>query len=101
DAHTERAGVRLDAGNTNVRMAVEAVESPQAQQALGRDDAKRMQHRVEPRHVMALGGEVDVAVGVVPAELRCGQLLLEEVHDDVHGAEARAEVTGAGALDGG
>ena len=101
DAHAERARVRLDARHADVRMAVEAAQPAQPQQSLRRDDAERMEHRVQTRHVVALGREVDVAVGVVPAELRRRQRLLEQVDDDVHGAEGRAQVAGAGPLHGG
>ena len=38
---------------------------------------------------------------MVEAELRDVQLLVEQEDDDVHRAEARAEVAGARALDGG
>src|SRR5205823_11996658 len=41
----------------------------------------------------------DVAVGMVPAELRGGQILLEQERGDVHCAEAGAEMAGAGAFD--
>jgi hypothetical protein len=37
---------------------------------------------------------------MVPAELGDVQLTPEQVHDDVESAEARAEMPGAGALDG-
>ncbi len=49
---------------------------------------------------MALRGEEDVALRVVEAELADVQLLVEKVHHDVEGAEARAEVPRASALDG-
>ena len=101
DAHAERAGVRLDARHADVRMAVEPAEPAQPQQLLRRDDAERVEDRVQARHVVALRREVHVAVGVVEAELGDVQLLVEQEDDDVHRAEARAEVAGAGALDGG
>ena len=66
-------------------MAVEAAEPAQACSSRSRrDDAERVQHGVEARHVVALGREVDVAVGMVEAELGDVQLLEEQVHDDVH-----------------
>ncbi len=52
-----------------------------------------------PGHVVALGREVDVAIGMLPAETRRVQLLEEKPRDDVHRAEARPEVPGAGTLD--
>ena len=45
-------------------------------------------------------GQLDVAVRVVEAQLPRVQLLVQEVDDDVHRAEARTEVPGPRALDG-
>ena len=75
--------------------------SPQPQQLLRRHDPERVEHRVQPRHVVALRREVHVAVGVVEAELRGVQLLVEQEDDDVHRAEARAEMARARPLDRG
>src|SRR4051812_28859180 len=58
-----------------------------------------MQHGIEAGDVMALRREIDVAVGIVEAELRRVQLPEEEMGDDVHGAEARAQMTRARTLD--
>ena len=49
DAHPERPRVRLDPGDSDVRMPVEAVEAAEAKQALVRDHAEREERRVEPR----------------------------------------------------
>ena len=92
DAHAERARVRLDPRYADVRVPVEAVQPPQLQELLGGQEAERVEHRVEPRHVMALRGEVHVAVRVVEAELDGVQVLVEEEDDDIHRAEARAEM---------
>ena len=100
DAHPERARVRLDPGDADVRMAVEPVDATEPQEPLAGDHAEREERRVEPRDVVALRGEEDVAVGVVEADLRDVQLLEEQVRDDVQRAEARSEVAGAGALHG-
>ncbi len=54
-----------------------------------------MEHRVEARHVVALGGEVHVATRVVEADLHRVQVLVEEEDDDVHRAEARTDVARA------
>ena len=99
DAHAERAGVRLDPGHAHVRMAVEPAEPAQPHEALARDDPECVERGVQARHVVSLRREVDVAVGRVPADRRGVQLLEEEERDDVHRAEGRAEVAGAGALD--
>ena len=69
DPHAQRPRVRLDPGHANVRVPVEPVQPPEPQELLGGDDAERMEHRVQPRHVVALRREVHVAVGVVEAEL--------------------------------
>ena len=98
-AHAERAGVRLDAGHADVRMAVEPAEAAEPQQPLRRDHAERVQRRVEAGDVVALRREEDVAVRIVPAELGDVELAPEQVHDDVQRAEARAEMSRAGALD--
>src|SRR5207249_4945770 len=58
------------------------------------------EHGVQTGDVVPFRGDVDVAVRVVEAELGGVQLQEEQMDDDVHRAEARAEVTGAGALDG-
>ncbi len=100
DPHAERARVRLDAGHADVGVPVEPAESPQAQQPLGRHDPERVQRRVETGHVVPLRGEEDVPAGIVEADRDGVELGVEEVHDDVQRAEARAEVAGAGALDG-
>ena len=67
DPHPERARVRLDPRHADVGMAVEPAEPAQPQQTLGRDDAERMQHGVEARHVVPLRGEEDVAVRGAPS----------------------------------
>ena len=100
DAHAERAGVGLDPGHADVRMAVEPAEPPQPREPLRREHAEPVQRRVQARHVVALRREEDVPVGIVEAELRDVQLLVEQVHDDVERAEARAEMARTGALDG-
>ena len=73
-------------------MAVEPAEPAQAQEPLLRDDTEPEERRVEAGDVVALRGEEDVAVGVVEAELGDVQLVVEQMHDDVERAEARAEV---------
>ena len=100
DAHAERAGARLDPGYADVRMPVEAAEAAQAEQPFLRHDTQREECRVQPRDVVALGREEDVAVGVVEAALGNVQLVEEKVRDDVERAERGAEVPRAGALDG-
>ena len=100
DAHAERSRVRLDSGDADVGMTVEAAEPAEAEQLLLRQDAEPVQRGVEAGDVVALRGEEDVALRVVEAELADVQLLVEEVHHDVEGAEARAEMPRAGALDG-
>ena len=86
-------------GNADVRVTVEAAEAAQLQEPLARDHAERVERGVQPRHVVSLRGEVDVAVGIVPADGGRVQLLEEEERDDVHRAEGRAEVPRARALD--
>ena len=81
-------------------MAVEPAEAPQPQQPLLWHDAERVEHGIEARDVVAFRREVDVAVRVLEAKLGRVQLLEEQVDDDVHRAEARAEVARAGALHG-
>ena len=98
DAHPERARAGLDPGHTDVRVAVEPAEATEPQQPFPRDDAEREERRVQPRHVVTLGREEDVTVGVVESALGDVQLVEQEVRDDVERAERRAEVTGAGAL---
>ena len=100
DAHPERAGARLDPGYADVRMPVEAAEAAQAEQPVLRHDTQREECRVQPRDVVALRREEDVAVGIVEAALGNVQLVEEKVRDDVERAERRAEVPRAGALDG-
>ncbi len=99
DAHAERARVRLDPGDADVGVAVEPSEPAEAQQALRRDGAQRVEGGVEPGHVVPLRGEEDIAVGRVEAELRDVQLLPEQMGDEVQRAEGGAEMPGAGALD--
>ena len=99
ETHPERPRVGLDAGHADVRVTVEPAEPPQAQEALGGDDAERVQRGVQPRHVVPFRGEEDVAIRVVPADLGDVQLAPQEVHHDVERAEARADVPGTGALD--
>ena len=94
----ERARVGLDAGHADIGVAVEPAEAPQPQQPVGGDHAERMQRRVQPRHVMPLGGEEDVAVRVLEADRGRVQLGEEEVRDDVERAEAGAEMTRARAF---
>ena len=67
DPHPERARVRLDPGDADVRVAVEAAEPPKAQEPLRRDHAERVEGGVEARDVVPLRGEEDVAVGRVEA----------------------------------
>ena len=98
DAHPERARARLDPGHADVRVPVEPAEAAEAKQALARDDAEREERRVQARHVVALGREEDVAVGIVESALGDVQLVEQELGDDVERAERRAEVAGAGAL---
>ena len=69
------------------------------EQSLRRDHAECMQRCVEAGDVVALRGEEDVAVRMLPAELSDVELAPEQVDDDVERAEARAEMSGAGALD--
>src|SRR3970040_1811758 len=81
-------------------MAVETAVAPQAQEPLPGNHAEREEGGVEPGRVVALRREVDVPVRVLPAERGRVQLLEEEEGDDVHRAEARAEVPRHRALDG-
>ena len=73
-------------------MPVEPAEATQSQQPLERDHAQGEERRVQPRYVVALGREVDVAIRMLPAETLGVQPLEEEPRDDVHRAEARPEV---------
>ena len=98
DAHAERAGARLDPRHSDVRVPVEPAQAAEAKQALARDDAEREERGIQARHVVALGREEDVAVGIVESALDDVQLVEQELRDDVERAERRAEVTGAGAL---
>ncbi len=100
DAHAERARVRLDPGDVNVRVAVEPAQPAQPREPLRRDDAETVERRVETGHVVSLRGEEHVAVGALEAHVGDVQLLVEELNDDVERAEARAEMPGAGLLDG-
>ncbi len=100
DAHAQRARVRLDARNADVRVAVEAAQPAEAQKALARDHAEPVQRRVQTGHVVPLRREEDVTAGIVEADLGDVQLRVQEVNDDVERAEARSEVSGACALDG-
>ena len=100
DPHAERARVRLDSRDPDVRMSVEPAEPAKPQQTLAWDDAERDEGRILPRHVVPLRGEEDVAVGIVEADLAHVQLLEEQVRDDVERAEARPEVTRPGPLHG-
>ncbi len=68
DPHPERARVRLDPRHADVRVAVETTEPTQSREALARDDAERVERRVQARHVVPLRREVDVTVGGVPAD---------------------------------
>ena len=79
-------------------MPVEPAQAAEAKQALARDDAEREERGIQARHVVALGREEDVAVGIVESALDDVQLVEQELRDDVERAERRAEVTGAGAL---
>ena len=79
DAHAERARVRLDARDADVRMPVEPAEPAEPGEPLGREDAEPVQRRVQAGHVVALRGEEDVAVRVVEAELGDVQLRVEEM----------------------
>ena len=99
DPHPERPGVRLDARDAHVRVPVEAAESAQLQEALAGDHAEPVEGRVQPGHVVPLRREVDVAVGIVPADVGGVQLLEEQERDDVHRAEGRSEMPGARPLD--
>ena len=99
-AHAEGAGVRFDAGYPDVGVAVEPAEPSQPEQPLRRDDAERMQGRIQAWHVVALRREEDVPLRIVPADFRDVELAPQEVHDDVQRAERRADVTRACALDG-
>ena len=69
DAHAERARVRLDSRNADVRMPVEAAEPAKPREPLGRKHAEPVERRVQARHVVALGREEHVAVGIVEADL--------------------------------
>jgi hypothetical protein len=80
-------------------MPVETAESPQREELLPRNHAEPVEHRVEPWDVVALRGEEDVALGVLPADRRRVQPLVEQVHDEVEGTERRAQVPGPRPLD--
>ena len=101
DPHPQRPRVRLDPGDADVGMAVEASESPEPHQLVCRDHSQRVQDRVQTGDVVALRREVDVAFGIGEAQFTRVQLLVEEVDHDVHGAETRAEMAGARPLDRG
>src|SRR5262249_3911128 len=94
------AGVRLDPRCPHVGMPVEAAEATEREQLLARKDPEGVEDRVEAGDVMALGGEEDVALRVVPADLRGVQPLEEEMDEEVERAEGRAEVPRARTLDG-
>ena len=79
-------------------MPVEATEPAKPREPLGRKHAEPVERCVQARHVMALGREEHVAVGIVETDLRDVQLAVEEVDDDVERAEARAEMPGSGTL---
>ena len=100
DPHAERAGVRLDARNTHVGVAVEPAELAQPEQPLGGNHAERVQRRVETGDVVALRGEVHVAIRRAPTDRGRVQLLEQEERDDVHRTEGRAEVARACPLHG-
>src|SRR5438045_9223472 len=80
-------------------MSVQAAETPQPQQPLGRNNAERVQRRVEARYVVPLRGEEHCAVRMIPTELRHVELAPQQLDDDVERAERRAEMSRAGALD--
>ena len=62
----------------------------------GRGSRRRpREHGVEARDVVALGGEVHVAVGIRRSPWRaCSSPRRVQPHDDIHRAEARPEVAG-------
>ena len=99
DPHPERPGVRLDARDAHVRVPVEAAESAQLQEPLAGDHAEAVEGRVQPGHVVPLRREVDIAVGIVPADVGGVQLLEEQERNDVHRAEGRAEMPRSRPLD--
>ncbi len=71
----------------------------ETQQALGRHEPESVERRVEPGDVVSLGREEHVAAWMVEPERDRVHLLVEQVHDDVEGAEARAEMARACPLD--
>ena len=83
DAHPERPRVRLDSRHADVRMAVEPPEPPEAEEALGRDHAERVERGVQAGDVVPLGREEHVAVRRVEPDLGHVQLLPEKVDDEV------------------
>jgi hypothetical protein len=80
-------------------MAIEPAQPPEARESLRRDRAQAVERRVQARHVVALRREEDVPIGMVEPELADVQVLVEEVDDNVEGAEARPEVPRACLLD--
>ncbi len=91
DPHPERARVRHHLRRRqDVRVAGQAAQRAKSEELVEREPAEPDQDRVEARRVVALRGEVAVALA---------EHLELEPRDDVHGAEARADVTRAGVLD--
>ena len=101
DPHPQRARVSLDARDAHVRVSVEPAEPSQREELLARDHTEGEEHGVETRDVVTLRREEDVPVRVLPAQLGGVELVEEEVDYQVERAEARAEMAGARALDGG
>ena len=99
DAHPERARAGLDPRHADVRVTVEPPEATEPEETLARDDPEREERRIEAGHVVALGGEEDVPVGVLEPAPGDVELLEQQLDDEVERAERGAEVPRAGPLD--
>ena len=98
DAHAERAGVGGDERRLDVRMARQAAKPAQAMQQVEVELLERDEQRVERRRVVSLRREVDVRAW----RRRCWDrrsVLGPQPRDEIDGAEARADVAGAGLHD--
>jgi hypothetical protein len=81
-------------------MPVEATEPAEAEQLRFGQHAERVEHRVEAGDVVTLRREVDIAIRIVDAQLDRVQLFQVQPDDQIHRAEAGAEVTRTRALHG-
>ena len=80
-------------------MTAETTQAPEFQKFSLREYPQGVQHGVQARHIVSLGGEIDVPVGIIGAELRHVHLVVVQVDHDIHGTEAGPQVPGTGNLD--